>query len=474
MTGSFDGSSAWREIPAGKFTMGSDPAAEHAPDPDEAPAHRVACAAFRIGRTPVTNAEYAVFVAATDHPAPSHWPRGAIPDGREFHPVTYVSWDDAVAFCVWAGGFLPAEAQWERAARGDGGRTWPWGNEPPGAGHGTFEGSDTVPVGRSPRGAGPFGALDQAGNAWEWTSSAYRAYPYDALDGREDGSPWEPRVVRGGAFIHGPGQIRCSYRYGMLPGVVDHYVGFRLAARPGARLALDADLVVVPAGEVLLGNDPCPSGGPASAAEAPPHAVFVEAAQLAATSVTNEEYRVFTQETGHPAPPHWPDGVMPEVLARHPVTYVDWFDATAYCRWAGARLPTEAEWEKGARGTDARLYPWGDDEPRANVGAGAKGGGTSPVGSYPEGASPYGLLDMAGNVWEWVSSAFEPYPYDAADGREDPETGSPRVLRGGSYASPDLRFARCAARSRSAPGRRSPHIGFRIARDQTPDQRSRR
>jgi formylglycine-generating enzyme required for sulfatase activity len=457
--------------------MGSDPAGEHAPDPDEAPANRVACTAFRIGRTPVTNAEYAVFVAATDHAVPSHWARGAVPDGREQHPVTYVSWDDAVAFCGWAGGFLPTEAQWERAARGDDERVWPWGDEPPGAEHATFDRGDTAPVGSSPRGTGPFGALDQAGNAWEWTTSALRAYPYDALDGREDGSRWELRVVRGGAFIHGPGQIRCSYRYGMLPGTVDHYVGFRLAAQPEARLGLAVDLVDVPAGEVLLGNHPRPSGGPAPVAEAPLHTVVVEAAQLAATPVTNEEYRVFIEETGHPAPPNWPGGAMPEARARHPVTYVDWFDATAYCRWVGARLPTEAEWEKGARSTDARLYPWGADEPptpRANVGAGAKRGGTTPVGSYPGGASPYGLLDMSGNVWEWVSSSFEPYPYDAADGREDPETGAPRVLRGGSYASPDFRFARCAARSRSAPGRRSPHIGFRLARDHPTDQRSRR
>ena len=486
MTVRATGGRDWREIPAGPFSMGSDPAAEDAPDPDEAPANRVACAAFRIGRAPVTNREYAVFVEAAGHAAPSHWPRGAIAAGREQHPVTYVSWDDAVAFCEWAGGFLPTEAQWERAARGDDERVWPWGDEPPSAEHATFEGGDTAPVGSSPRGAGPFGAQDQAGNVWEWTTSALRAYPYDALDGREDGSPWDPRVVRGGAFIHGRGQIRCSYRYGMLPGTVDHYVGFRLAALPGARLALEADLVDVPAGEVLLGNDPAPSGGPAPAAEAPLHTVVVEATQLAATPVTNEEYRVFIRETGHPAPPHWPGGDMPEARARHPVTYVDWFDATAYCRWAGARLPTESEWEKGARGTDARLYPWGADEPRvadvvvnqptllarANVGAWAKRGGTTPVGSYPEGASPYGLLDMAGNVWEWVSSAFEPYPYDAADGREDPETGAPRVLRGGSYASPSLRLARCASRSRSAPGRRSPHIGFRIARDRAPDQRS--
>ena len=104
---------------------------------------------------------------------------------------------------------------------------------------------------------------------------------------------------------------------------------------------------------------------------------------------------------------------------------------------------------------------------RANFGAGSKRGGTSPVGAHPAGASPYGLLDVAGNVWEWVSSAYAPYPYDAGDGRELSGSDEPRVLRGGSYASPTPVNLRCAARSRSAPGRRSPHIGFRIARDST-------
>jgi formylglycine-generating enzyme required for sulfatase activity len=161
---------------------------------------------------------------------------------------------------------------------------------------------------------------------------------------------------------------------------------------------------------------------------------------------------------------------MPEELAQHPVTYVDWFDAVAFCLAAGARLPTEAEWEKGARGTDGRVYPWGDEHPEparaiANAGAGAKHGGTSEVEAHRDGASPYGLLDMAGNVWEWVSSAYAPYPYDSADGREDPGSGSARVLRGGSYASLDARNVRGAARSRSYPGRRSPHIGFRAAAD---------
>ena len=471
----------WCAVPAGPFTMGSEPAGEFAPDPDEAPAHRVACPRFRIGRTPVTNGEYRLFVDATSRPAPSHWPDGTIPEGRELHPVTYVSWDDAAAFCRWAGGSLPSEAQWERAARGDDGRLWPWGDEPPTPAHAVFGVLDTAPVGLAPKGASPFGALDLAGNAWEWTASALRPYPYVAGDGREDGASAEPRVVRGGSFIHRAGEIRCSYRHGLLPGAVDHYVGFRLAAEADAELLLDVDTVDVPAGEVVLGNDPPPPGGPSAPDEGPRHEVVVGAVSLSTTAVTNAQYGEFVRATGHPAPPHWPGGAVPAALERHPVTYVDWHDATAFCRWAGARLPTEAEWEKAARGVDGRLFPWGDDEPpppaastdggataRATYGGGPKHGRTSPVGDHPSGTSPYGLHDMAGNVWEWVSSVYAPYPYDAGDGREDPGSPLARVLRGGSYASPTWRHLRCAARSRSAPGRRSPHIGFRIARDGPP------
>ncbi|MEO5634902.1 SUMF1/EgtB/PvdO family nonheme iron enzyme [Gaiella sp.] len=474
MTGPVD----WRDVPAGEFTMGSDPAAEFAPEPDEAPQHSVPVASFRIGRTQVTNAEYAVFVAASGYSAPSHWPDGAPTADQESHPVSYISWEDARAFCAWAGGFLPTEAQWERAARGDDERAWPWGDDAPTFECATFGASGTSAVGLHVAGASPFGALDLAGNVWEWTASAYRAYPYRAADGREDAESSEPRVVRGGAYSHGAGEIRCSYRHGMLPGAVDHYVGFRLACAPDARIGLDLALVDVPSGDVRLGNDPRRSQGVALPGEAPQHVVSVPAFRLAATPVTNAQYFEFVEATNHPAPPHWADGVIPDGLEQQPVTYVDWFDAGAYCRWAQARLPTEAEWEKGARGADGRLYPWGDNEPEpldivlnqhniralAAFGLGSKEGAPTAVGSFAEGASPYGALDMAGNVWEWVSSAYAPYPYREDDGREEQATGLPRVLRGGSYASTSPHYLRGAMRSRSSPGRRSAHIGFRVAR----------
>ena len=453
-------------MPAGSFTMGSDPALEHAPDADEAPAHEVELAAFRLGRTPVTNRQYDAYVRANGYPAPSAWPGGTVPPGRELHPVTYVSWDEAAAFCRWAGGFLPTEAQWERAARGDDRRTWPWGDDPPRPAHAALELTDTRPVGGRAAGAGPFGHLDLAGNVWEWTASERRAYPYDPGDGREAESR-SPRVVRGGAFTHGPGEARCSFRHGMLPGTIDHYVGFRLAAAPGVEVD-GIELLDVPAGVVRLGSDAPASRGPAPEDEVPRHACEIGAVELTTAPVTNEQYAAFVAATGRPAPIHWVDCTLPAGLEQHPVTHVDWHDAAAFCAWAGGRLPTEAEWEHAARGNDDRLYPWGDeapDERRAHAGQGLKHGATAAVGCAPGGSSPYGLLDMAGNVWEWVSSGYRRYPYDAADGREDPQSDESRVLRSGSFASLTAGHLRCARRSASRPGRRSAHIGFRVARD---------
>ena len=147
---------------------------------------------------------------------------------------------------------------------------------------------------------------------------------------------------------------------------------------------------------------------------------------------------------------------------------VSWHDAVAFCEWLtketgrSFRLPSEAEWEKAARGEDGRLYPWGNEEPdatRCNFNPNVKD--TTPVGQYsPAGDSPYGCVDISGNVWEWTSSLHRPYPYQADDGREDAGSDKTRVVRGGSF-SDGRRHVRCACRGRSRPGYRCGCFGFR-------------
>ncbi len=166
----------------------------------------------------------------------------------------------------------------------------------------------------------------------------------------------------------------------------------------------------------------------------------------------------------------------------HPVVGVSWYEAVAFANWLAQetglsiRLPTEAEWEKAARGSDGRLWPWGNQPPdgsrlnycdtnceydwkNENVDDGYAY--TAPVGSYLDGASPYGALDMAGNVWEWTGSLYEEYPYNAADGREELNVGGYRVLRGGAFD--DSRYAvRCAFRFANFPVDRSLNLGLRV------------
>jgi formylglycine-generating enzyme required for sulfatase activity len=153
------------------------------------------------------------------------------------------------------------------------------------------------------------------------------------------------------------------------------------------------------------------------------------------------------------------------------VVNVSWFDALAYCRWLREtthqvyRLPSEAEWEKAARGTDGRPYPWGSefDKTRCNTFE-AGMGHTTPVDAYPAGASPYGVLDLIGNVWEWCSSLYADYPYNAADGREDLDAAGWRVLRGGSWFDAEW-GARSARRLSGRPDAPSRNTGFRVVRE---------
>jgi hypothetical protein len=213
----------------------------------------------------------------------------------------------------------------------------------------------------------------------------------------------------------------------------------------------------VPAGEFLMGSD----DPEADADERPAAPVHLDAFRIDRVEVTNARYGACVEAGACLLPAGAAFGAATK--ADHPVALVGWTQAAAYCRWVGKRLPTEAEWEKAARGVDGRRYAWGSrfEPDRVNAGYTA---GTAAVGSYAGGASPYGVLDMAGNVWEWTSSLYRPYPYDPGDGREDPTARGARVNRGGSWYY-GAWYARTTYRATADHMyRRIADLGFRCAR----------
>ena len=218
--------------------MGSDLAKDGDAYSSEQPQHTVDLPEFYISKYPVTNVQYAAFVQSTAHRVPEHWENDKIPSGKERHPVRYVSWDDAVAFCEWLSREtgklfqLPSEAEWEKAARGTDGRTYPWGDKLPTTDLCNFDHNvgDTTPVGKySPEGDSPYGCVDMASNVWEWTRSLYEDYPYDQEDGREDLSARGMRVLRGSSFEDTKDIVRCASRGGHAPYVCFGISGFRVS-----------------------------------------------------------------------------------------------------------------------------------------------------------------------------------------------------------------------------------------------------
>jgi iron(II)-dependent oxidoreductase len=220
-----------------------------------------------------------------------------------------------------------------------------------------------------------------------------------------------------------------------------------------------AEMILIPAGKFIMGS----LKGEGEDNELPQHIVFLDAFYIDKCEVTNTQYKKFMEATGHQAPYYWNDEKYNQ--PNQPVVGITWHDAVAYTKWAGKRLPTEAEWEKAARGTDGRIYPWGNewDSSKGNSFTGGDGYQyTAPVGSFSNGASPYGVLDMAGNVWEWVADwYFEDY-YSRSSKRnpQGPASGSWRVLRGGSWYNLLVNL-RAADRNWNLPDFKNDGLGFR-------------
>ncbi|MDH5528203.1 MAG: formylglycine-generating enzyme family protein [Nitrospirota bacterium] len=253
-------------------------------------------------------------------------------------------------------------------------------------------------------------------------------------------------------------------------------------ARPIPPRAVDfpADMVLVEEGPAVLGSNRVDTEGrarefgsrrPWYLDEHPLRTIGLPAFAIDRTEVTEQDYVLFVAALDYPPPPHW-EGDPPQPVDRHlPVTNVTWMDAQNFCHWRGARLPTEAEWEKAARGPEGREYPYGDtfDREAANVG---QLGEIAPAGHFETSVSPYGALDMAGNVWEWTASWYLPYPGNTASselyGRRH------KVLRGGSgngsghYQLEQL-TTRGAYRFFLDPRMRQADVGFRCVQRLGPE-----
>ncbi len=185
-------------------------------------------------------------------------------------------------------------------------------------------------------------------------------------------------------------------------------------------------MALVPRGEFVMGSNERWDD------EAPEYIESVETFHIDLHEVTNANYHLFASATKREFPYHWSEGNIPAGKEDHPVIYVSWHDANAYCKWSGKRLPTEQEWEKAARGENGNIYPWGNEWSLDKSNNPYKGStGTQPVGSYPEGRSPYGLYNMSGNVWEWVDSFYLPHPGNTIPRAEYGK--DKRVLKGGSW-----------------------------------------
>lgn len=242
-------------------------------------------------------------------------------------------------------------------------------------------------------------------------------------------------------------------------------------------------VVTVPAGSFAMGTNI----ERADAQNHPQHVATLPAYKIDKYPVTNAQYARFVAATGHRPPLNWKNGRIPQGEALRPVTMVDWYDAVAYAKWAGKRLPTEAEYEKAGRGTDGRNWPWGNKMEPERLNTYYNVGAATNVTAYPSGASPYGVMDLSGNVNEWVADDFKPYPgsdapaelFQGKVGRATSDQDQAlkvvelmpvdihyKVLRGGSWKSDPFSTA-LYHRNFAFPNYASDFFGFRCAQDVT-------
>ncbi len=240
-----------------------------------------------------------------------------------------------------------------------------------------------------------------------------------------------------------------------------------LPTPPAPRTGQDgAPMVLVPAGEFTMGSDEGDDD------EQPVHRVVLDSFYLDTFEVTNGRFAKFVAAIQSEPPWGFADQETPVVDAERPVRWVNWLEATGYCLWAGKRLPTEAEWEKAARGPEGRVYPWGNEPPTpAQAVFGLKEGDetVAPIGNREQGRSPYGVHDLAGNLYEWVSDWYDDAFYASPPLRNPrgPVAGTTKVQRGGSYINQPYRL-RSAFRTKGDPTEHDPHVGFRCAQDVPP------
>jgi len=303
------------------------------------------------------------------------------------------------------------------------------------------------------------------------------------LPGVRKGFPRRVAAIGGILFVAGLLVVIGIYRYSLMTGKPTPVPSSRPLPTPGPERTKvwDEDgsvMVHVPAGDFFIGSSD--SDASADGDEKPMHSVYLHEFWIDKFEVTNEQFSRFLNEEGNQKEDDvtWVnvEGEGSNIVYEagqysprsgyedHPVTYVSWYGAQSYCQWVGKRLPTEAEWEKAARGTDGRTYPWGEGIDCDHAQYSECDGGTVPVRRKPKGASPYGALNMAGNAWEWVADWYQGDYYQVAPDRnpQGPNQGVYRVVRGGSCALPQ-RLSRCTGRFPFIPSVMRNDLGFRCA-----------